>query len=294
MELVIAIVVSVLVIGGIVWAVRSAGRGTVGRDPSAPPWDEEGGDGHRVVLDLSVEDPTDDAVARLVQSAASQALQRDRTLARVEVADRDGRLLGTVSREARVRPEVELPPELHEPHVRRSRAPDVTRPRTGSSPREVPRDETAPVAERTFSERFELPAAVRAALVDRDHPAELIRALLQAGGHPAERHGELVRTGDLAFVTVSTRGGADEALTRAFLRIRNSGARHGIVVRLGYADPDLVKRRDRAAPDIRFTDVEAIQRMADAVAVGADPVAFALAPRVLSAPAGSRPPRPGP
>jgi hypothetical protein len=283
-ELLIVLIVAALVVAAIVYAVRAAGGTGSARRPAEAPWSDLEASGSRIVLDLVASDPDDESVQRLVQGAATQALAHDRELTHVEVVDREGTVLGTVHRTPKPTREVDLPPELHEPHARRSRSPDVTRPSSGRPRRELTRDERAEsIADRPWAERFELPDRVLSQLDDRDHPAELIRAILHAAGRPAERHGELVLTEDVAFVTVSMSTGADEALTRAFLRVQNSGMPHGIVVRLGYADPRLVQRRDLAAPNVRYTDAEAIQRMADALALGADPVAFAVGPRVLRA-----------
>jgi hypothetical protein len=76
-------------------------------------------------------------------------------------------------------------------------------------------------------------------------------------------------------------------LARAYLHAQASGARAGLVILLGFADPEEIARREVAAPHVQHVGSRAIQRMADAVAIGADPLALTAAsgthrPRALA------------
>jgi hypothetical protein len=66
-----------------------------------------------------------------------------------------------------------------------------------------------------------------------------------------------------------------DELNGAYLRLRASGARRGLVVTPGFLDLDDVRRREVPDPAVLHCGPEGIQRMADAVAAGADPLRFA-------------------
>ena len=113
-------------------------------------------------------------------------------------------------------------------------------------------------------------------------PNELIRAILVAGGTTLEVDRDLIVTDDLAIVVVpDPTDRASEALNHAFLRCQEARRPQGLVIRLGWVNAEELRHREAAAPWVRHVDSDAIQRMADAVAVGADPVAFASRPRVV-------------
>ncbi|MFA9445749.1 hypothetical protein [Egicoccus sp. AB-alg6-2] len=243
------------------------------------PWDEDASmAGARVVLDLVADDPRDPALQRLVRETALRALQSDATIDRVEVLDAHGRVLGTELRPTPL-PEVALPDQLHEPQARRSRAPSVVpRPQLHGSVRADSAPEDVVVAARPFADRFDLPPDVRHRVRRPDRPLEVVRAILEAAGRPTEVRGDVIVSGDVAIAVVDPRFDPERALTHGFLAIRETGAPRGIVLRLGHVDPRVVRRREAAAPHVRHVAVDALQRMADAVAVGADPIAFAAAP----------------
>ena len=282
--LIALLTVAVVAAGALaLWRIRPTARKSAG----PAPWSQAAPGGGRVVLDLTVEDPDQPSVQRLVQDAGARALAGSPDVDEVEVVDRGGQRLGVIRRTDRLAKEPDVPATLHEPHVRRSRTPDplaggsAGRGRASVSWRDTPRsDLDTSMPGRSFADRFDLPPTVTAHLDDPDHPAAVVGALLATAGRPVERHGELVLSGDVAFVVTDVSDGADAALTHAYLRVRDSGASHGIVIRLGYADPTLVRRRDLAAPNVRYIGIDGIQRMADAVALGADPVSFAVGPPV--------------
>jgi len=250
--------------------------------PRRVPWEPSPAvSGTRVVLDLPGADPEDPAVERLVQDAAGRALRADASVDHVEVIDRQGRLLGRARRPSPL-PEDTVPEQLHEPHVPRSRTPSVVPHPAPSHPHAGPGGlgaDLSPSA-RPLADRLDLPLMVRAAIHDPDRPADVLRAILEVSGRDVQMEGDLLVTDDVAIVVVDAHRDADRALTHGYLRIQATSAPRGIVLRLGHVDPLVVRRREAAAPHVRHVTIDALQRMADAVAVGADPIAFVAAPPV--------------
>ncbi|HEX6579303.1 MAG TPA: hypothetical protein VF195_00280 [Actinomycetota bacterium] len=181
--------------------------------------------------------------------------------------------------------ELTISPELHEPHVRRTHVPNVLGGLYGSEPaprpirdRHTPDELTPP--HRDLIDQFDLPEAVRARIRDPDDPIDLVRSILEAAGVHCEIDGDLVRAGESALVIMRTSGDVvigHEALNHAYLRFSRSGAQRGVVIALGFMDPREVKRREMLAPQVLHAGPDAIQRMADAVSLGADPLRFAVA-----------------
>ena len=121
-----------------------------------------------------------------------------------------------------------------------------------------------------------------AELQDPDDPVEIVRAILAAADRPVERlDGELIRSGDKVVAVIGHRGGrpgVSKVLNDVYLRFQRSGARSGVVISLQYVDPADARRREILAPELTHQGPDAIQRMADAVAFGADPIEFAEGP----------------
>jgi hypothetical protein len=279
MEWLAIAVAAVFLAAVVIGLVRRAGRTTP--PPRRGTW-EEPETGGVIVLDLEVDDPDDPTVQRLVQDAGRRALVTHADLESVEVRSRSGATLATVTRTQPVRPEATIPDQLHEPAPPRRHTPDPTAP-TGATRDARARDELADVhvPDRPFADRFVLPDAVRAAVRDPDRAIDVVAAILEVAGRPVDRQGDVVVSDDIAVAVVPHLAhGMDEALTRAFLHLRDTAAPRGVVVRLGYVDPAEIRRREAAAPDIRHVTADAIQRMADAVALGGDPIAFAIGPAV--------------
>jgi hypothetical protein len=277
------IVLVALVVVAVLAAAILVGR-RLGRTPPPPPtrpWETSEPEGAVVVLDLVPDDPSHPSVRRLVEEAAQRPLDTDPTVEVVEVRDREHRVLGRVRR-PRKRRDVTIPDELYEPHAQRSRAPDPLG-RSSTPPPPPPASaEAVEVADRPFAERFELDERIRAALADDDDPVDLVRVLLTLGGHRPEIHGDRVATEEVALVVMSDPGHqVDAALARAFLRIQEARVPRGIVIHLSWVNPETLHRREVAAPNVKHVGPEAIQRMADAVTAGADPVAFVLGPAVV-------------
>lgn len=235
-----------------------------------------------VVLDLNPTDVDDERVQRLVREAAAQVFAQEHRVETVTVKNPSGRVLGRVPRHT---PPMREVPELDAPRERSSGT---------HRPRVVHHDEPPPLPEidpddipsepvhRELAETFELPEAVESRVTDPDDVADLVWAILDAGGHDARRDGEVVRAGDVVFLMVGGHGRPvlGDALSRAFLRFTETRAPRGYAVVLGFADGGELRRREQLAPQLTYVGRSAVQRMADAVAVGADPLNFVQPPRV--------------
>ena len=261
-------------------ALRSSRRPAVTRtDPPLTAADRA-----LVTLEVDVADPGSPAAQRLVHEMALGIFRTAPDARDVEVRTRAGTFLGRVSRETPPSRELTVSPWLHEPHIRRTHVPDVLGGLYGSEP--VPRppdrhtqDELTP-PHRPLIDHFDLPESVRTRIDDPDDPIDLVRAILGAAGVPCEIDGDLIRGGESTLVILRASGDiviGREALNHAYLRVVGSGAQRGSVIGLGYMDPREVKRREMMAPQVLHAGPDAIQRMADAVALGADPLRFAVA-----------------
>ncbi|HEX9696089.1 MAG TPA: hypothetical protein VGB64_07235 [Actinomycetota bacterium] len=241
-----------------------------------------------VVLDIADADPADASVRRLVNEAARRATAQSRDAGEIVVLSRTGRLLGRVAGNKPMPPPASNPPaSFRRPPASRRSAEAAAGlgshrgPTTASfDPRERPAFRM-PVAQ-----AFDLPVTVRGRIRDATDPVELVRAILDAAGLSAVRNGDAIRCGDQMLIVMPERVDTmmHDALNQAYLAFRETGAPHGIVIGFGPWDPIDVRRREILAPELRHAGPDAIQRMADAVSLGADPLAFIVAPPVLAAP----------
>jgi hypothetical protein len=236
-----------------------------------------------VTVDLANVDPAHPAVARLLEDVIERAFQTVRSATRIEVRDGAGRVLAVRDRSTPVpAPAADLPRELLAPHHRtesRSLVADDDRPDRAHPHYASPEPKAKPLAD-----RFDLPPAVRETLRDHDDPVALVAALLAAGGEPVSVEGSLVRRGSTQVVVLPCRLGEPvlpEALNHAYRMLERLRARDGIVVTAGHMDPIDVRRRERLAPNVLHAGPDGIQRMADAVAVGADPLRFVTPPQLV-------------
>lgn len=276
---VVIVVVALLVVVGLVLVTRRAMQSTsrrptrpARRPVSATP----AGPVTTVTLDVATSDADSPSVERLVQEVSARTLARDAEVQEVVVVNRDGHELGRVQRTAPPPREVDIPPELHEPHATPRRTPGpVQRPR---QPHPVMDLDTEDVSgpHRTLAERFDLPEAVTERLTHPDDPVALVRAILEAAGLPVTASGTLLRTGDDAILVVGAPGQSvtGSMLSEAFLRYQSSGASNGVALCLGRVRASEARRRELLAPTFHYVGPEGIQRMADAVAAGADPLTF--------------------
>jgi hypothetical protein len=275
---ILAVIALVVVVVAAVWGWRRA-TDAAAPGPRRTAWEDDAGaaGGTRVVLDLAGADPDDPAVQRLVVEAAHRVLAADHSIDEVEVVARDGTPLGREHRPDPVVRDVAIPEALREPHAPTRHGPsavpsaDVGHPRHIAGP--APEVRAAPLAD-----RLDLPAAVRAQIHDPDRATDVLRAILAAAGRPVQVDGDLVVSGDTAIAVIDPRGDSERALNHGFLRIQATDAPRGMILRLGYVDPTLLRRREAAAPHVRHVGADALQRMADAAVAGGDPIAFAAGP----------------
>jgi hypothetical protein len=274
--LVVAVLLAV-VAAGATWLRRGGG---VRRD--RPPWrplaraGATGTGRGEVVLDVVTAAPDAAVLRRLAEAAGGDALAADRELDEIRVLDASGRELLVLHRDQPLptitRPEglsTSTLPGSGEDGGDRFGDPSAT---AGSSPaRGSVTGAAAP---------FDLSPRVVAELAERPDGTELVRAILVAGGRDAHVDDRrVIRTGSEAVVVLDDphRSGLHpDDLSGAYLRYRHSGARRGIVVLLGYAARHEITRRERLAPDLAYVGAEAVQRMADAAALGVDPLRFAV------------------
>jgi len=278
-----AVVAVILASVAAVVMMRRARRSEVpGRPVSAP---EE----VTITLEVAAGDAREPRVRRLVDQAADRIFRAMPSVQVVEVRSMTGALLGRPVRGGPAPREIAIPDFLHEPHVRRRTAsiPEggVEREGAGSVGAVMGRSafaqgavsrERAPIAD-----RFDLPPEVNARLRQRDDAVELVRAILDEAGLAPSVDDDVVLVADRAIVVVPEAGfgtSASGLLNHAFVRFRASGARSGFVISLGFMDPTEVRRRELFEPALIHLGPEALQRMADAVALGADPLRFAQAP----------------
>lgn len=281
MDVLVAVIILTVLLLALVLGVRAYRPGTTRRPPSAPGR----ADGDRVVvtLDAHIADPTAPAARRLVDEAATRAFGSVRSAQVIEVRDQSGAVVGRCRREGS-RP-VAIPAGLYEPHAPRHAAPEVV----GSEgfPLPSPGAELPEVPRRPLAERFDLPPAMRA-LADPDDAVDLVVAILEAAGLDLEQDGHLIRVGSdgsEAVIVVRAPIGEPvdaEDLNHAYRLFRESRARTGVVVTPGFFDPVDVRRREAFAPALLHAGPDGIQRMADAVALGADPLRFAASPAVTA------------
>jgi hypothetical protein len=265
------------------FAIRSPRRSATPKD--GPPLTVDASGVVAVTLEIDDADPGSPAVQRTVHETALGIFRTTPDAYEVVVRARTGIVLGRVSRETSIPREVTVSPVLREPHARRTNVPDVLGGLYGSEPERRPirlrhtPGELAP-AHRPLVDQFDLPEVVRAGIRDPDDPIDLVRAILEAAGEHCEIDGDLIRIRGSALAILRASGDVvigHEALNHAYLRIDRSGAQRGLVIALGFMDPREVKRREMLAPQILHAGPDGIQRMADAVSLGADPLRFAVA-----------------
>lgn len=281
LPVIIAIVVVVAVVAAIVYAQRVSReardqlppkRRRMGDAPA--PTVFEGTDRLTVTLPVGPVDPDSPTVDRMVRQAADQVLHQHPQVQRVEVRDREGTVLGEILRPDRVDREVALPEQLSEPQAPRSHAPTPVRGEQVSHPTRPEDVGDLEAPHRSLSERFDLPPAVVSQLGPEPSLEDLLEAILRAAGHEPERDDDLLLVGETAVVALH--GSGKDAMNHAYRRYDASPALTGLAITIGYLSPQEVQRRELLAPDLRYVGPDAVQRMADAVALGADPLSFAV------------------
>ncbi len=259
--------------------VRLAPRAAGGSSWSPPPRPgaASGTDG-TIVLDVAVTDPEAPAVRRLAEAIGHDTLAADPDLAAVVVTDAAGRELARVRRPDPL-PTITIPDGAPELTPSRARQPSVVeRPTSRRTTTMRPDDTPVATVHKDLTARFDLPVRVLDGLAATDDGTELVRAILAAAGRDVTVTHGVVRTGDEGVVVLGDAHGhglSHDDLSAAFLRFQHSGARRGIAIVLGYVAPAELRRRQAMAPELVYVGPEALQRMADAVSLGADPLRFA-------------------
>lgn len=275
MEWIVALVVLAVVAAALLWRRDRRPARPTSTDTSTSesrPSAVEGPWLGTIRLDVVVDDPESDAAQRLIHSATERVFRRSPDIDEVVVEDRAGRQLATVPRHVPdpgpppTRPEAAAHTPAH-PHRRSWREPEVT----------PSADMDARVGRRPLADRLDLPERVRSRVADPDDAVDVVRAILEAADQPVTVSGSMVRSGDDVVIVLEEGGVPSTALSQAYLRFRDSGARHGVVVHLDYVDPREIQRRRAMTPELGHAGPEVLQQMADAVELGGDPVQFALA-----------------
>lgn len=275
MEWLLVLIVIALLVGAVLAARWQRGQrpapSAPGRGASATPTPGGPlpGPEATVTLDIAATDADDPSVERLVQEAARRTLRSSPDVEEVVVENRDGVHLATVPRHRRP-----LGPVATEPMEEPDAPVDEQKPKAPApDPGEVPFE---PPPRGSLADRFQLPPSVHARLRDPDSPVDLVRAILEAAELPAEVEDNVITSGSDVVVVLGEdfRGGSD-ARTDAFLKFQSSGASQGLVVSFGHLGRKEVERREALAPNLRYVGAGAVQRMADAAAVGGDPLKFA-------------------
>lgn len=257
-----------------------------------------------ITLEIEAEDVEDPRVKRLVADAASRMFRMVPSLRQVEVRDKRGKVLDRPMRSGGDPLRVDPPPVgLVEPHtVRRPRSPSESGERLGDVAamrsaatgalaggwlRDVPEPEP-----RVLADRFDLADEIRERITDPDDAVALIAAILERSADGVRIEGGRLWVGDAIVFVIRTPPGASVtagALARTFASFRASGASLGYVVVFGHMDPIDVRRRELLAPGFVHLGSDAVQRMADAAALGGDPLRSARGPAIaeqLAHPAG--------
>jgi hypothetical protein len=240
-----------------------------------------------IVLDLAPADAHAAGVERLVREAAERVLAGSRDLSEVEVRSRTGAVLGRVKASAPAIAHPDYEPSLPQPRpVRRTPEPPgglEDELRLKVTPHFDAKERPAP--KRPLAEAFELTDSVRSRISDPDDPVEIVRAILDSAGLRASVEGDLIRCGEDAIVVIRRqpiKAFRHDVLNHAYLVFHDTGCARGLVIAFGYLDPVDIRRREMFEPALHHSGREAIQRMADAASIGADPLAFAVAPPVIA------------
>lgn len=297
MEVAVVVVIAALIVASLV--LLAAGRIRRVRPPaSAPAGQEQGGEVAETSIDLEPADPDAPAIRRLVVEAAEQTFAAMPSVGSVVIRSRAGVALGRFERRSAVAPArfastpaIRPLARSNGPRLAGHLAEELTDEESDApfAPRAAPEMSREiridPEPERPLAESFDLPPSVRRRLGPSADAVAIVRAILEAGGHRVERAGDLLRCGEDVVIVLGASPGlpvTHDALNHAYHRFASSGARSGIVVTPGHIDLVEMRRREILAPALRHAGAEGIQRMADAVAAGADPLAFAAGPPLVT------------
>lgn len=278
------LVIVVVALGAVVVVAAIAGAIAYAASRGRPkPWQapEEPGTHDVVTLQLQGGEAGDPAVQRLVREAASRRFGLYPHIETVEVRRLDGAVLGRVDRKESLKPPPTIPQQLHVERAHRPHEPKVTESdRTSRSPLEIDPEDFA-TSDKPFADSFSLPDEVRERITDLDSPTAVVSAILAAANVSHRDEPGMIVAGDVAIVLVGDGTGhtvTGDDLSAGYLKFESAHVRDGVAICLGYVNPQELHRRELLAPALKHAGPEAIQRMADALALGGNPVAFAAGP----------------
>jgi hypothetical protein len=296
--------VALLVAGMVVLLVVGAYLAARGMraSPGAPPTDGTDGslseDG-RIEVRLAIEsaDEASPNMARLVRDVAARMFASMPGAAEVVVRNRAGDFLGRAQRVRSAPAAIVTEPVLFpahpfgfaHPHPPLAPDDDVVGQMVehGLAGLALPTQRAVPdpsARHRPLSELLELPSHISRRLEDSDDPVEIVRALLEETDPSVSVDDEVVQSGTRAVVVVRAHIGdpvTPAMLNRAYVRFRQSGASVGVVLSPGIMPLAEIRRREMFDPALLHAGLDGMQRMVDAAALGADPLAFAAGPAVV-------------
>lgn len=284
------VVLAIAIIGGRALIARRV------RARSRPAQTEAVPERLTITLELVADRPDDPRVRRILEQTAARLFATLPALREIEARDARGRLLAIVPR-----PGVPAPPA----DIR------TTAPHSGIGVTHTGDEEGEPIHGERFeasvplarwvantgraneerlplTELFDLPDEISARVpAGAGDPVALVRAIVTAAGKDVRGKDPVLRIGDDAVIVLRVPFGdpvTRAELNQAYLQFRRSGAHRGLVLTVGFMTPADVRRRELLEPALTHGGCDTIQRMADAVALGADPLKFARAPSVTIAP----------
>lgn len=223
----------------------------------------------RVDVGVRVKDPDLPAVRRLVDRAARAHLERPDVQV-VEVVDLDGRVVGR----RRAHRTGQRPAPGSDPSARTEPSESPLVDITDAVAASFALGPAAPGTTTSITDRLDLPPSVAGGLADRTSVGGLVTALFHASGTPVTTYAGVSVVGDMAVVSIDavepTGRVTETELDEAYLRFKASGARHGIAITDGQLPPRELERRHLLAPELRHGGIEALQLLADDVALGGD------------------------
>lgn len=272
-------------------AARAGRRTPRDHAPPAPPSPRPPGmvavDGRlRVALDVRVPDPELPAAQRLVDRVASGHLERPGVRV-VDVLDLDGRVVGQRQQHRPSRPVIQ---RLDQPAAETT-APAPAASKADATAASIALGPASTGSTTALRNRLDLPPGVGDDVDDDPSVGELVAALLDASGTAATTRAGVIAVEGIAIVPIDAMDPTGRVtgpeLDQAYLRFKASGAHRGIVITDGQLPLRELDRRQLLAPELRHGGTEALQRLADEVALGGDVTAALVELTGASEPTGA-------
>jgi len=126
----------------------------------------------------------------------------------------------------------------------------------------------------SLTDRLDLPPGFAGDLDEHPSVGAVVAAVLHAGGTAAAMRAGAIVVEEMAIVPIDamepTGRVTETELDEAYLRFKASGARVGIAITAGQLPPRELDRRHLLAPELRHGGIEALQHLADEVALAGD------------------------